>query len=74
MIDHHYYKLVNEFEKSDQQQIKQISNNNILIRIIKTENLAADFTLQLMKKSDNSPPPISVDDFVIFSHSLKINC
>lgn len=69
-----FVKLKNVFDKSKVLSIKYPILESHVVQVIDAEALAEKDITGFLQVADNSPPKIPVRDFVIFSHSLKIDC
>jgi hypothetical protein len=67
-----FHKIDNDFKYQNTLHLKHFYFHTRTIQQIKTEVQASGLVKKLIFISDKSPPKISVDDFIIFSNSLKI--
>lgn len=73
-VDSDFYKFYQLFEKSKVLTVHTPNFENFPIQIIDTEPLVTKAITGFLDTSEDSPPRIPVREFVIFSHSLKIDC
>ncbi len=72
LVEHTFYKIHSYFQKQSNNIIQQIYPECYSNLIIKTDIEATTFIKKMVFISGKSPPKISVDDFLIFCHTLKI--
>ena len=69
-----FVKLKNLFDKSKVLTVKYPVLENHLVQIVDAQAITEKSITGYLQIADNSPPKIPVRDFVIFGHTLKIDC
>ncbi len=72
LVEQTFYKIYSCFQKQKNNNIEQVYPQHHNVLIIKTDIEATNFIKKMIFISGKSPPKISVADFLIFCHTLKI--